>query len=277
MQKNSKSQKIRLIIQIFFFVLIALIVVSHTLEESGVHLPFVSNASLHAICPFGGIVTFYDFVTSGTIVKKLHESSIVLMVLVFIMSIMVGPAFCGWVCPLGSFQEWIGKIGKKVFKRKYNNFVPQGLDKLLRYLRYFVLIWVIYATAKTGVLIFLEVDPYYALFNFWTGEVAIGSLIVLGLTIVGAFFVERPWCKYLCPYGALLGITNLFRIFKIRRKNNSCIQCGDCDYNCPMNIKVSEKDVVYNHQCITCLQCTSEHSCPVPNTVTLSTKGGDMK
>lgn len=274
-QKKRSSQIIRSFTQIFFFVLVALIAINHTLGESGITIPFISKASLHAICPFGGVETFYNFITSGTIIKKLHESSIVMMVLIFILSIAFGPVFCGWVCPLGSFQEWIGRVGKKIFKRKYNTFVPDILDNYLRYFRYIVLVWVVYATAKTGVLVFLGFDPYHALFNFWTGEVALGSLIVLGLTIIAAFFVERPWCKYACPYGALLGITNLFRIFKIRRNNSSCVQCKACDKSCPMNIKVSEKDVVLNHQCITCMQCTSEQSCPMADTVNLSTKGGN--
>jgi polyferredoxin len=146
----------------------------------------------------------------------------------------------------------------------------------LRYLRYGVLAWVIYATAVTGKLIFQDVDPYYALFQFWSGEVAVTALVILGLTIVGAIFVERPWCKYFCPYGAFLGLGNLIRVFKIRRNTSSCINCKACDRDCPMNIKVSESKVVYNHQCITCLECTSEQACPVENTVELSVKGVKM-
>jgi polyferredoxin len=82
-------------------------------------------------------------------------------------------------------------------------------------------------------------------------------------------FVERPWCKYACPYGAVLGITNLFRIFKIQRQPSTCINCGLCTKQCPMNIDVANKTIIKDHQCISCLECTSEAVCPVPETVTL--------
>ena len=52
-------------------------------------------------------------------------------------------------------------------------------------------------------------------------------------------FVERPFCKYACPYGAVLGVFNLFRIFGIKRRKSSCISCKACDKACPMNIDVS--------------------------------------
>ncbi|WP_459930944.1 4Fe-4S binding protein [Desulfosporosinus burensis] len=109
--------------------------------------------------------------------------------------------------------------------------------------------------------------------NFWSSEVALPSLIILGITISVSFFIERPWCKYACPYGAVLGLFNLFRIFRIQRKSSSCINCKACDKACPMNINVSTNNTVRNHQCISCLKCTSEHTCPVASTVEFSTKG----
>jgi len=135
---------------------------------------------------------------------------------------------------------------------------------------------VLYNTAVTAKLVFQAVDPYYALFNFFTNEVAITAYIALGVITVLSLFIERPWCKYFCPYGALLGLFNLISIFKIRRNKNTCIGCKQCDNTCPMNIEVSNTNTVKNHQCISCHQCTSEMACPVQNTVTISTKeGGD--
>ncbi|MGL5257760.1 MAG: 4Fe-4S binding protein [Proteocatella sp.] len=208
----------------------------------------------------------YSFVSKGEYVKKIHSSSLVLMSAVFFMTLLLGPVFCGWVCPLGAIQEWIGKLGKKIFKNKYNNFIPENIDFKLRYIRYIFVVLILYNTAKAGVLMFLNIDPYYALFNFWTGEVALWAIIVLLVVLVISLFIERPWCKYICPYGAVLGIFNTFRVFKIRRNENTCINCNSCSKNCPMNIKVSESTVVLNHQCISCLKCTSENYCPVEKT-----------
>ncbi len=254
---------LRTVVQIFFFALVALISINHTLVESGKGIPLLSSASLHALCPFGGVVTIYQFITVGTFVQKIHASAFILMIIGFLMAILFGPVFCGWVCPFGSIQEWFGGIGRKLFKkRRYNRFIPAKIDYYLRFLRYLVLAWVIYMTAVTGKLIFQEYDPYYALFNFWTSEVAVIGLVILGLSLVGSLFVERPWCKYACPYGAVLGITNLFRVFKIRRTASTCKLDGACDIYCPMNIPVSQKVVVRDHQCISCLECTSEGALP---------------
>ncbi len=264
---------IRRVVQFFFFGLIALIAVNHTLVETGAGIPFLGSASLHALCPFGGVVTIYQFVTEGTFIQKIHESSFVLMVIGFVLAILFGPVFCGWVCPLGTVQEWFAALGRRLFKKRYNHFIPARLDSILRYLRYGVLGWVLYMTAVTGTLVFVNIDPYFALFNFWTSEVAVGGLIVLGVTLAASLFIERPWCKYACPYGAVLGISNLFRVFSIRRQAATCKMCSICDTHCPMNINVSGNTVVRNHQCISCLECTSEARCPVVSTVVFSTAG----
>ena len=266
--------KIRKWIQLFFFIFIGLVAVNHTLAGSGIIIPFIPQVSLHGICPFGGVVSLYELFTAGSLIQKVQISSIVIMVLVFVLAILMGPVFCGWICPLGTFQEWTGKIGRKIFKKRYNNFVPEKADKSLRYVRYGVLAWVVYVTASSARLVFQTIDPYYALFNFWTGEVAAQALVVLSLTILASLFIERPWCKYLCPYGALLGLTNKIRIFKLRRDPSTCISCKACDRVCPMNIKVSEQEIVSDHQCISCMKCTSELSCPVKDTVFFATGRG---
>ena len=271
MKKRSSVKLIRTAVQIVFFLLVFLVVIGHSLEESGISIPFLKGASLHAICPVGGVVTIYQYITAGTFVQKIHEASFYLMIIVFITAIIAGPIFCGWVCPFGSFQEWISYIGKKIFPRKYNHMIPKRLDSVLRYLRYGVLLWVLVMTAVSAKLVFSDFDPYYALFNFWTGEVAITGFIALALVIFLSLFVERPFCKYACPYGALLGITNLFRIFSIRRNPNTCISCGKCDSACPMNIEVSNKSKIMDHQCISCLECTSEAACPIAATLELNT------
>jgi len=266
-----RSIWIRKIVQWFFFILIALIAVNHTLAESGAAIPFLSSASLHAVCPFGGVETLYTFITSGLFVQKIHQSALVLMGISLILAILFGPVFCGWVCPLGTVQEWVGKLGRKIFKRRYNHFIPKKLDSILRYARYGILVWVLYVTATSGSLLFSDYDPYFALFNFWSTEVAISGLIILGVTLILSVFVERPWCKYACPYGAVLGLTNLFRVFSIKRVESTCKADGACSIMCPMNIEVDSVTNVRDHQCISCLECTSEAICPVAKTVIFTT------
>lgn len=271
-----RKPKLRVIIQILFFLLIALIAVNHTLAESGRGIPFVAEASLHAVCPFGGVVSIYNLFTAGTFVKKVHESSMVLMYIVFGAALLMGPLFCGWICPFGTFQEWISRIGQKILKKKQFRSIPYKYDKYLRFFRYIALAGVIFMTARSGQLLFANVDPYYALFQFWTGEVALSGIIILVVVTLLSLFVERPFCKYVCPYGAVLGLFNLFRIIPLKRNAKTCISCSKCDKSCPMNIPVSTSGTVRNHQCISCYQCTSgDGYCPVP--ATLEFRTGDFK
>ena len=257
-------------VQIFFLALIILISVNHLRSEQGLVPLLIGNPSLHVVCLFGGVVTIFSYFTEGTLIKKIHRSSITLMWLILSLTLLFGPLFCGWVGPFGTVEEFIGKIGRKIFKKRYNNFIPFKLDKLLKYLRYVILLLVVINTTISGKLLFSNFDPYFALFSIWSSEVTRLSLSILGLTLIGSLFVERPWCKYLCPYGVLLGIFNLFRIIKLKRNEKICINCKTCDRICPTNIDISTSKVISDHQCIGCLLCTDEMACPVSNSLNFS-------
>ena len=272
--KGSRIRTLRAVVQWTMFVLVAALAVIKYLKGIGVVIP-LPEISLHAVCPFGGVVTVYEFLATGSLVPKLHTAALILMALGLVVAFFFGPIFCGYFCPLGTLQEWIGKLGKKMLGKKYGKLIPPKVDKALRSLRYAVLAMVVYQTAAAAKLVFVEVDPYYALFNFFTGEVAWTAILVLVVTMVLSLFVERPWCKYLCPYGALLGLFNLIRVFPIRRRAETCISCKKCDVACPMQIKVSTGKAVRDHQCISCHECLSGLACPVKDTVVVAAgKGG---
>jgi polyferredoxin len=268
---RKNNQKIRLAVQIFFFALIALTAVNGYLAERGIVLPLLSTASLHTLCPFGGVVTIYTLLTSGRLIQKIHESALVMLGLTAITAILFGPVFCSWVCPLGSIQEWLGKLGGKLFKKRYNHFLPPLAENVLKWFRFAVLIGVVYMTAKSGVLLFTNIDPYYALFHFWREEIALPALLILGVTLAGSLFVARPWCRFACPLGGLLGLANLFRVFRIRRNQPTCINCNLCSKACPMKIDVAKQSVVRDPACNSCMLCTSDSgACPVADTVNLA-------
>lgn len=267
--KRYTTRKIRMGVQIFFLLLIVLFSLNHYREELGLEPLLLGSPSLHAVCPVGGVVSVYSYFSEGVFVKKTHPSSFILMWIVLVLSLGLGAVFCGWICPFGTVQELIGAIGRKLFKRRYNQMIPAKIDRYLRYLRYVTLAAIVYLTAVAGTLIFADYDPYFALFNLWSDEVVWTAFAVLGLTLGGALFVERPWCKYACPYGALLGIFNLFRFVKLSRNPKTCISCHRCDRRCPMNITPSDDGHVRDHQCILCLECTSENVCPVSDALLL--------
>ncbi len=256
---KKKSNWYRHTVQILFFITISLFALNHVLRSEGAALlPFLPSLSLHAMCPFGGVESAMSFITAGTLVQKITETTMILSAFVLVMTLILGSVFCGYVCPLGTLQEFIGKIGRKLFGKKYNTFVPKKWHSVLKYLRYVSLVLVVLMTWNAMTLVFADVDPYFAMYHFFTGKATIASLAMLGLTLLGSLFVERPWCKYLCPYGALLGLVSKISLFKIRKEDSVCASCGQCNSQCPMGIDLSEKTVVRDAHCIRCLDCVSD-------------------
>lgn len=260
---------VRPIIQVAVFALVFIGSSAAILKKSGIDLPF-SGFEVHGICPFGGVETLYSLLTSGAFIQKTQMSAIILLLLVLVSTLFFGAIFCGWICPFGTFQEFIGKVGRKLFPRAYNR-VPRALDRPLRYLRYVMLVVIVVITARIGKMAFESFDPYSALMNILSDEVALGGLIFLGIVAGLSLIIERPFCKYFCPFGAILGLVSLASAFRPRRSESTCIRCHTCDHSCPMNIEVSAKKAVRNHQCISCFRCMSDESCPVENTVVLAT------
>ncbi|MCK4258435.1 MAG: 4Fe-4S binding protein [Halanaerobiales bacterium] len=251
-----KSQKIRYTVQAIFLILILLISFNHLVAEKGwSFLP--SNPNLHAICPLGGIATLYSMITQDIIVKKLHTSNIVLMWSVIAMGIFLGAAFCGWICPFGTVQEYIGRLGRKIFKKRYNKFIPKKIKPFLQAFRYIFLAIILYKTVETGKLFFAPYDPYHTLFNIWSDELSIISFVILGITILAGLIEERAWCKYACPLGAINGLFNKISIFKIHRNEKQCLDCGICNRECPMDIDVDNKSKITSSICVRCGKCVS--------------------
>lgn len=251
-------KKTRVIVQILFLAFVVYLSIGHYMAERGIELP--GTANLHAVCPFGGIVAAYTFVTSGSAVQKLHDSNYYMLIALFISLFLTGAFFCGWLCPMGTIQEWLGKLGKRVFPKWYNR-VPKKLDRLLRLGKYAVLAFVLFQTARTGMLMFGNLDPYYNLLHIWTDEVALSGYLSVALTLIFSLLIERPFCRYACPLGAVNGFFNLFSFLTIKRNPQSCINCKRCDQVCPAGIVVSEKQTVRDLECIRCMQCVE--ACPV--------------
>ena len=92
--------------------------------------------------------------------------------------------------------------------------------------------------------------------------------IVLGVLVVASLFIQNFWCRYLCPYGALLGITALFSPMRIRRNAESCIDCAKCAKACPSALPVDKLITIKSAECTGCLECVAV--CPAQETLSLS-------
>jgi ferredoxin-type protein NapH len=160
-----------------------------------------------------------------------------------IAALFLGPVFCGWICPFGFIQEMIGEIGKKIRSRLNIEFpVLHSKLKLVRYAMLGFEIALAIAVVQNTIVISDTIK--YA---------AVAAVIVLNL------ISQRFFCKYLCPVGAVLSITNLFKVFAVK-KEHACPECGACRKKCMMNVEMSTIGSNRDTACISCFKCLE--SCP---------------
>ena len=184
--------------------------------------------------------------------------AVIILGLLLLLSLVFGRIFCGSLCPLGALQELASLAPVPKLKPRI---------KTALYAIRFVVLGIIIAAAyflSVNVLGFLGVmDLFLLTFSF-------GTAVMLTLLVVSLFFY-RPFCRILCPYGALLSIAALTSLFKLRR-NPSCIECGKCEFACPVD-EAKREDL--KGECYYCGRCTDV--CPVKGTITYrrgAEKGG---
>jgi polyferredoxin len=180
------------------------------------------------------------------------------------------------MCPVGSLSEGLWRLGRKLFGRNLD--LPRGLDYPLRAVKYLILggfVWAVWAMDGPALEGFLD-SPFNALadvrmylFFAHLSGLALGVILVLaGLSLV----VRNVWCRYLCPYGALLGLFSLASPLRVTRTASSCIDCGQCTRACPSRIQVHRAGRVGSDECTACYRCVEV--CPVKDTLGMRAPAG---
>lgn len=180
---------------------------------------------------------------------------------------LLGRFVCGWLCPFGLIQDLLHKIP---FPKKIKTF--RG-DKLMRKLKYIIMVVFVILMPLFLVDIMGQGAPYFCKLICPVGTLeggiplvllnksmhsAIGWLyawknVLLAITIFMSIMIYRPFCKYICPLGAIYSVFNPVSVFKYRIDENKCIHCGACTDVCKMQIDPSKTP---NHpECIRCGQC----------------------
>ncbi len=268
--KQMKTEEIvRYSVLGFFLVLFSVFSLRHFVLGGGV------AASVDALCPFGGFETLFTFIATGGFVPRILMSSLILGIGILVTVLVFRKGFCGYICPFGTLQELLGRIMKKKFV------VPKKIDQYLRYLKYVVLAAILVGTAYFGILVFRAYDPFMTFFHFGKGifwDVSYAEsaehlipFVILMLTLFFSVFIERFWCKYLCPLGAVMNIFTWMGITKITRDSKTCTNCKLCDRVCPMNVKVSNVKTVKDVECINCNKCVN--ICSKSESLSLKTFG----
>ena len=210
-------------------------------------------------CPIGAL----QAVATG----NRHNFSYYVVGILILFGVMLGRFICGFLCPVGWFQQLLHKIPSK----KLN--IPRTADQRMRLFKYFVLILFVLALPAFAVDGFGLGSPWFCKwicpagtfeggiplvisnaslraglgFTFWW------KMFLLALTIAFSIFIYRPFCKYVCPLGAIYALFNRFSLMRMELDEDNCITCGKCVRSCPMQVDVLKN--INSSECIRCGKC----------------------
>ena len=211
------------------------------------------------------------FLATGE-VPPVHPAGLFVLVSFLAISWLLRKSFCSWLCPVGTISECLWRLGKQTFGRNFR--LPGRLDLVLRGVKYILVGLFLYAIGSmpaSAIHSFLD-GPYgriddVEMLNFFRFLGLIGG-VILAILVLASVFVQNFWCRYLCPYGALMGLASLLSPFRIRRDPIVCIDCGKCAKACPSVLPVDRLITIRSAECLGCLECVS--ACPAVGALEMS-------
>jgi len=268
-----QSQLIRHSLQLAFIALNAWIAVQFFLwvryfERGGAGLYVERPAGVEGWLPIAGLMNFKYFLSTGHI-PAVHPAALLLFTAFILISLFFKKAFCSWLCPVGTFSEFLWHLGRRLFTRNLR--LPALLDMPLRGLKYLLLaffVFLIGSMSADQLNDFLQ-SSYGLLadvkmLNFFR-DLSLTAGIVLLFLVFFSLVMQNFWCRYLCPYGALMGLVSFFSPVKIRRDTEACIDCAKCARACPAGLPVDRLVQVSSIECTGCMECVA--SCPAEHAI----------
>ena len=270
------SQKIRHLFQALFIILnlwigIEFYLFTVSYESAGLHSAARRPPGVEGWLPIAALMNLKYLLAAGHF-PAIHPAGLVLLLSFMAISWVWGKSFCSWLCPIGTLSEGLWKLGRRITRRPFP--LPGWLDVSLRGLKYLLLGLFIFAVGSMSLQAiesFLG-GPYgliadVKMLNFFRhlSPTAVWVLVLLALASV---FIQNFWCRYLCPYGALLAFPALLSPGKIRRQIETCIDCGKCAKACPALLPVDQLKVIRSVECTSCLECVA--ACPVKDTLDIT-------
>jgi len=266
------AQAVRAAVQGAFLLLCAWIGVEFALfMQRGTGHP----AGAEGFLPIAALLSLKRWIVTGR-VHGFHPAGLFIFLAVAGTGLLLKKAFCSWMCPVGTLSEALWRLGRRLFGR--NLAPPAWADLPLRAVKYLILgffLWAVWRMDGPMLEGFLD-SPYNAaadvrmyLFFAHLSALALGVLLALaGLSLLA----QNAWCRYLCPYGALLGLLSLASPLRITRAKATCIDCKLCTRACPSRIQVHEAGRVGSDECTACYRCVQ--ACPVKDTLQMRAPAG---
>ncbi len=277
------QQAVRRTVQAVFFMVVLVIGYRFAsfvaLLETGIIPEFDRPPGVEAFLPISALVSLKHFILTG-VINRVHPSALIIFLLALFTALLVKKGFCAWICPIGTLSELLHRLYLKIFKQRLT--VIRPLDRVLRSLKYLILgffVWSVFVKMPGDAVVQFIQSPYHMfvdirMLNFFT-QISITALIILGVLVVLSFFIQHFWCRYLCPYGALLGLAGFLSAGSIKRDPDHCTRCGKCEKGCPGFIQIREKTAVRSTECMACMSCVDH--CPEDKAIGFSYLGGKIE
>ena len=242
---------------------------------SGGTAPYVERPpAVEGFLPISALISLKHWAMTG-VVNDIHPAGLFIFLAILAPGLLLKKSFCSWLCPIGTLSESLWMLGRKLLGKNIK--VPRWLDYPLRSLKYLLLAFFLWAIGNMDVAALSSFigSPYnrmadvkmYLFFANISG-LALGTIIVL---MLGSVVIQNFWCRFLCPYGALLGIAGWLSPLKITRNASTCVDCKLCTKACPANIRVHTATRVRSDECTSCLECVKV--CPVVSTLEMKLPG----
>ncbi|WP_291303305.1 4Fe-4S binding protein [Desulfovibrio sp. MES5] len=201
-----------------------------------------------------------------------HPAGLTLFLAIALMALLFRKGFCGYICPVGLASNLLGRVGERL---GLNRNPSRKLELALQAIKYIPLALLCYFSLL--VMSVDEIDSFMgAPFNmvadssmlFFFLRASTTTFIVVGVIVVASLVVRNAWCRYLCPYGAFLGILALASPVAVRRNADACTSCRRCQRACPSAIAVHQKARINSPECLGCTACIE--ACPQKGCLHLS-------
>ena len=266
-----RSQALRHAIQAAFLALNVWIGVEFYLfvryyETGGQSLRASRPPGVEGWLPIASLMNLKVLLLTGEM-PAMHAAGMLLLIAFIAASWVFRKSFCGWICPVGTVSEYLWRLGPKLR-------LPRWFDIPLRALKYLLLALFLYAVFSMSVpqiRDFLQ-GPYgivadVKMLNFFRLLGLTGATVV-AVIVLASVLIQNFWCRYLCPYGALMGLVSVASPLRIRRDASLCIDCGKCAKACPSALPVDQLVTIRSAECTACMQCVAE--CPAAGALCLS-------